>query len=641
MTAQSEFTLMQRGMDALGTAVFWARPEDGRIVYGNRAALTLFGRSEQQLLSHSMPDIDATFRAGGWCEYISEMRHSGARERQTILLDAAQQPLLVDLDSSMVAMDGAEWVCSFARPISDSLEAARTLDAQLALITDSLPILIARVDRDLRYTYANKGYERLFGRSRKELVGHKLDEVLGAGDMAGLQPFIKRVFLGETVTFERSLYMTALGKRVLRGTFTPDTSEAGQVVGYFVLGQDITAETDIRDARRLSEARAVKSKRQLLDAIESISAGFALFDSEDRLIVRNNKFTGAFPEIKRHIRPGAKFDDIVRRYADTIGKFRTDRQAREKFVQTRVDHFRRSSGSFEYSAPSGSWYRVTDSRTDDGGGVVVHADITESKLRELQLLAAKDEADSINRMKTEFLANMSHELRTPSNAIIGFSDIIEGEMFGPVKVPKYLEYVSDIKQSGEHLLQVINDILDISKVESGTVVLDRDSVELAEVVETSIRLVTPRAEQKHLKLVTETAGDVPAVRVDRRRMVQLMLNLLSNAIKFTPDGGRIRARIARTDAGEVELSVSDTGIGIKARYVDKIAESFFQVDGTLARRHEGTGLGLTLCKMFAELHGGNLIIASKFGEGTTVTARLPAEIAEHAGAAALPSAADG
>lgn len=588
-----------------------------------------------------MPDIDATFRGGGWCEHISELQQSRTLERQTILLDATQQPPLVDLDSSVVAMDGAEWVCYFARPISDSLEAARTLDAQLALITNSLPILIARVDRDLRFTYVNKGYERLFGRPRKELVGHKLEEVLGAGDMAGLQPFIKRVFLGETVTFERSLYMTALGKRVLRETFTPDTSEEGQVVGYFVLGLDITAETDIRDARKLSEARAVKAKRQLLDAIESISVGFALFDSEDRLIVSNSKFRSAFPEIERHIRFGAKFEDIVRRFADTIEKFRTDRRARDSFVQTRMDHFRRPSGSFEYSTPSGSWYRVTDSRTQDGGAVVVHADITESKIRELQLLAAKDEADSINRMKTEFLANMSHELRTPLNAIIGFSDIIEGEMFGPVTVPKYLEYVSDIKQSGEHLLQVINDILDISKVESGTVVLDRVAVDLGEVVETSLRLVAPRAEQKHLKLTTEIAGEVPIVLGDRRRMVQLLLNLLSNAIKFTPDGGRIEARIARSDAGEVELSVIDNGIGIKARYVDRIAEPFFQVDGTLARRHEGTGLGLTLCKMFVELHGGSLIIASEFGEGTTVTARFPAEIVQDAGGSALPSAADG
>jgi len=302
---------MQHGMGALGTAVFWARREDGRIAYGNRAALALFDCSEQEFFARHMHDIDAIFRGKGWCEFVSELRNSGALERQAVLLDVAQRQLLVDLDILIVALDGMEWVFYFARPISDSLEAARTLEAQLALITDSLPILIAHVDRDLRYTYVNKGYERLFGRPRKELVGHKLDEVLGAGDMAGLQPFIKRVFLGETVTFERSVYMTALGKRVLRGTFAPNTSEDGQVVGYFVLGQDITAESDICDARKLSEARAVKAKRQLLDAIESISAGFALFDPNERSVVSNDKFSAALPLIKRHIRPGATLEEIV------------------------------------------------------------------------------------------------------------------------------------------------------------------------------------------------------------------------------------------------------------------------------------------------------------------------------------------
>ena len=500
MAEANEFTLMRRGMDALGMAVFWARPEDGGIVYGNRAALALFNCTEQELLSRHLPDIDAMFHAGGWPEFISELRKSRALERQAVLLNSLQNPLLVDLDNSIVALDDSEFVFIFSRPVSDSLEAARNLDAQLALITDALPILVARVDRDLRFTYVNKAYERLLGRSRTELVGHKLDEILGAGDMAGAQPYIKRVFLGETVTFERSLYVTALGKRVLRGTFTPDTSDNGQVVGYFVLGQDITAETDIREARKLSEVRAVKAKRQLLDAIESISAGFALFDAQDKLVVCNSKFMAAFPEIERMIRPGAKFEDMVRRYADTIDKFRSDRQARERFVQSRLDHFRHKFGSFEYSTPSGIWHRVTESRTQDGGGVIVHADITESKIRELQLLAAKDEADSINRMKTEFLANMSHEPRTPLNAIIGFSDIIEAEMFGPVTVPKYLEYISDIKQSGVHLLEVINDILDISKVESGTVILDRENVDLDEVVATSLRLVAPRAEQKSLYL---------------------------------------------------------------------------------------------------------------------------------------------
>ena len=178
MAAESEITVMRRGMDSLGMAIFWAKPGDGRIVYGNGAALELFGCSEAELVRHRLPDIDAAFRDGGWPEFIAELRASGSFERETILFNKSEHPLLVDLNCSLSTMDGEEFIFYFARLISESLEAARALDAQLALITDSLPILIARVDRNLRYTYVNKGYERLFGRGREEMAGHKLDEVL-------------------------------------------------------------------------------------------------------------------------------------------------------------------------------------------------------------------------------------------------------------------------------------------------------------------------------------------------------------------------------------------------------------------------------------------------------------------------------
>ena len=259
----------------------------------------------------------------------------------------------------------------------------------------------------------------------------------------------------------------------------------------------------------------------------------------------------------------------------------------------------------------------------------------------MELLAAKDQANSVNRMKTEFLANMSHELRTPLNAIIGFSEIIEHEMFGPIREPKYLEYISDIKHSGVHLLDVINDILDISKVESGTVVLDQDLVELGEVIKTCHRLVTPRVQNKNLLLATKIVDDIPIILGDRRRITQLVLNLLSNVIKFTAGDGRIVTRVRCADTGDVELSVCDSGIGIRAKNLAKAVEPFFQVDGTLARPHEGTGLGLTLCKMFAELHGGDLNIESEFGRGTTVTARFPANIVQDGKNAVAAQLADG
>jgi PAS domain S-box-containing protein len=312
MTADTEFTAMRRGMDLLGMAVLWADPEDGKIVYANQASLKLLACSRQELLTYSLPDIDIACREGGWPEIVAELRGSGAVERETNLLIGSEHPLSVELNSSIVEIDGEEVVIYFVRAVGESSGAVKAADAQLALITDSLPILIARVDRDLHYTFVNKRYERLFGRDRSELVGSPLKDVLGAGDMAGLRPFIKRVLLGETVTFERALYKTSLGKRKIRETYSPDFSEDGRIAGYFILGQDITAEADIR------EARAEKAKSQLLDAIESLSAGFALFDRDDRLVVCNTKFRSAFLVIATHIKRGAKFEDIVRRYAETV-----------------------------------------------------------------------------------------------------------------------------------------------------------------------------------------------------------------------------------------------------------------------------------------------------------------------------------
>ena len=628
LTAETEISSVRRSMEMLGLAVFWVKPDDGQVVFANRAAQKLLDCSEQALLGESFCAIDAAFETGGWSEFVAKLRQAGAVERETVLLPEPKRYLSVALNASLIDVGGEEVIIYFARQIGDGSAAERAVNAQLELITDSLPILIARVDRNLRYTFVNKGYERVFGRGGLELVGRTMREVLGESDLKGSERYIKRVLLGETVTFEHAFYRTALGKRVIRGTFSPDTSEDGQIVGYFALGQDITSEAGIREEHELSEARAESAKSQLLGAIESLSAGFALFDPDERLVICNTRLRAAFPLIESHIKRGAKFEDMVRRYAETVESLLNDTAARDSFVAKRLKFYRNSTGNLVYSAPDGMWYRMTDHRTPDGGGVIIHTDITESKIREMQLLEAKNQADSVNRIKTEFLANMSHELRTPLNAIIGFSEIIEHEMFGPISEPKYVEYISDIKRSGVHLLDVINDILDISKVESGTVVLDQDLVEIGEIIQTCHRLVTPRVQEKSLLLATEITEGVPVFLGDRRRITQLLLNLLSNAIKFTADGGHIVTCVTCGDAGEVELSVRDSGIGIRAENLARAVEPFFQVDGTLARPHEGTGLGLTLCKMFAELHGGSLEIASEFGAGTTVTARFPANIVQ-------------
>ncbi len=239
------------------------------------------------------------------------------------------------------------------------------------------------------------------------------------------------------------------------------------------------------------------------------------------------------------------------------------------------------------------------------------------------LRAAWREADTASRAKTEFLANMSHELRTPLNAIIGFSEIIKTEMLGPLGTERYRLYAQDICDSGQHLLQVINDILDISKVEAGGFELDAEATDLGDIIEQSVRLVRKRAEAAHVKLVMEVEPEIPQILIDRRLIKQSLINLLSNAIKFSRDPGHVTLRAIRDSDGAVLLTVTDAGIGIAEKDIPKVVQPFSQVESAFSRSHEGTGLGLPLTKSFVEAHGGTLEIRSRVGRGTAVTLRLP------------------
>ncbi len=241
------------------------------------------------------------------------------------------------------------------------------------------------------------------------------------------------------------------------------------------------------------------------------------------------------------------------------------------------------------------------------------------------LAQARDAADSGNRAKSSFLANMSHELRTPLNAVIGFSELITQEIFGPLGDKRYGEYATDILNSGKHLLDIINDILDLSKVEAGQMTLRESLVEIGELVDACGRLVGERARNGNVSLRLDVPSGLPPLLADSVRLKQVVLNLASNAIKFTPAGGTVTISSRLDGAGDVLLLVADTGIGMRQEDIPIALAPFGQIDSTLARRHEGTGLGLPLCRTLVELHGGSLTLASRPGEGTTATVRLPAE----------------
>jgi signal transduction histidine kinase len=235
----------------------------------------------------------------------------------------------------------------------------------------------------------------------------------------------------------------------------------------------------------------------------------------------------------------------------------------------------------------------------------------------------RNEAVSANNAKTEFLATMSHELRTPLNAVLGFSEVMKAEMFGPIGSPRYREYASDIHNSAEHLLAIINDILDITKADAGRMELEENDVDASNILRNAIRICYDLAAKKGVRVTTEFPEWTPVVRVDKRLMQQVVVNLLSNAIKFTPSAGEVNARLYFEDGGACRIAITDTGIGIPAEDQERVFEPFTQLQDAFARDHGGTGLGLPLVRRITELHGGQVWLSSRLGEGTQVVVELP------------------
>ncbi|MFM9842474.1 MAG: sensor histidine kinase [Dongiaceae bacterium] len=243
---------------------------------------------------------------------------------------------------------------------------------------------------------------------------------------------------------------------------------------------------------------------------------------------------------------------------------------------------------------------------------------------EADLMLARDHAEAASRTKSEFLAVMSHELRTPLNAIIGFAEMMQHGRFGPLGHERYEEYIGDIHTSGRHLLEMVNDILDLTKAEAGKLDLVEDSVDVSEVADSACRMVAPQARARNIVVSNRIARSLPMLRADERRLTQIMLNFVSNAVKFSNDGGGVELDAFLDEDGSFAVMVCDHGIGIAEADIPRVMQIFQQADNGHTRRYGGTGLGLPLAKRLIELHGGNLVLESKQGSGTRVIARFPA-----------------
>jgi two-component system cell cycle sensor histidine kinase PleC len=287
------------------------------------------------------------------------------------------------------------------------------------------------------------------------------------------------------------------------------------------------------------------------------------------------------------------------------------------------------AGSFWFAIPITALTLLISGAGFLGARVDMHVATLAAAKRELehtteQLRLALSAAAVGNQTKAQFLATMSHELRTPLNAIIGFSEILKEQLFGPLGNPRYTDYATAIAESGAHLLSLINDILDISKLDAGRLELNEEDVNVASILRTCARLVEPQVKRAKVRLSIDIEAHLPALRADERRLRQILLNLFSNAVKFTPEGGDVCVSTRMHDGGLI-IVIADTGIGMAAEDIPTALERFGQIDSKLSRKYEGTGLGLPLSKQLMDLHGGGLEIVSEVSVGTTVTISFPPE----------------
>ena len=418
---------------------------------------------------------------------------------------------------------------------------------------------------------------------------------------------------------------------------------------------------DVTEQKKLAEQSRTADLR-LRDAIETISEAFVLWDSDNRLVMCNSNYQMLHNLPNASIKAGMPYAEVMSAARQTVVS------ASPTIGSDGSD----PASSYEAHLADGRWLQISERRTKDGGFVSVGTDITALKRHEEKLMDSerrlmatvadlrqsrqklevqaqqlvelaekyseeKNRAEEANQAKSEFLANISHELRTPLNAIIGFSEIMNQGMFGALGSDKYSEYCNDIHESGRYLLNVINDILDMSKIEAGRMELKREEIDLCAIVTDVTRIIKAAASEKRISVACETPNPLQLIG-DRRAIKQVLLNLLSNAVKFTPDGGAVELATdtITAEAGpQVRITIKDTGIGIKEQDIIRLAKPFVQVENQFTKTHKGSGLGLAIAQSLVRLHGGDMKIRSKVGDGTSVTISLPMEPAP---AVAFPKA---
>jgi len=545
----------------------------------------------------------------------------------------------IELDALLA--ERAETAARLEKTVRDRTAELAGREAILRAIVDNMPQGVALFDSDLKMVAWNDQFRRFVDLPDEFVPGEK--------DFADFIRFLStNGSLGPVVDVETEVRkrVARFGQRYVGERMKPDGTSFDILRLPVPGGGGISMYTDVTE-RKKSEALVEQARARLADAIASISDGFALWDQDDRLVMFNARAL----EILNLPGPpvvGAQFADLIRPLLqrDYYGALAADRPA---WFDQRVALHRNAPTTHEQKHADGTWLRIGEHRTQEGGTVTTWSDITTLKQREAELAdlvqrleSARDEAMEASRIKSSFLANMSHELRTPLNAIIGLAELLcdNATRFGTEKA---LEPLNRVLRAGRHLLNLINGILDLSKIEAGKMDLTIESVAIGPIVEEVLGTVRALAEQNNNVLTCDRPDRIDSVDADDTRLRQILLNLLSNACKFTK-GGTVRLCIMRTEESDqhwVDFIVSDNGIGMSKEQLGRLFQEFSQADASTTRQYGGTGLGLAISRRLCRLMGGDITVTSALGKGSTFTVRLPVEAASPSAVAQTPPLATG
>lgn len=510
---------------------------------------------------------------------------------------------------SRITWGGDAAVLIVVHDIEDRIQAERQqalFGAVLHHAADSIEL----ADNDFTLTYANPAFETMSGYSSDEVVGQR------PGDLFRPENTDPQLYktIEETVKSGKPWSGTLRARRKdgeeydQEASISPVFNDSGVIENFVAIKRDIT--------RRVETQRALSETEERYRKLLELTPDAVYVHVDAKVVLANKGAVEVFGAQNEDEILGASIYDLM--HSDVV-PIAEDYQRRTGDT-LRMEQKRRRLDGGEFLA------RVSVTPLNwhgERGALVILTDISEQHRVRTDLIQAMETAEIANKSKSEFLANMSHELRTPLNAIIGFSEIMQNEMFGEIGNEHYTEYARDIHESGMHLLYVINDILDLSKIEAGKLTASLSEVDLSDAIEASVRLVRQSAADANVTVDTRLIGSLPKIQVDQRMLKQMLMNLLSNAIKFSPGGARVRISVRPADSNVVEIAIVDTGVGISAADLPKVLEPFVQADQPVVPRELGTGLGLPLTKSLVELHGGTFRLWSRIGLGTRAVLRLP------------------